>query len=259
LDINGIKSMKLDDFVADADKYSRLWILAPNPVFSVSGDIDLASAMAKIGDVVYLSQYDDETAYHSNWTVPACHPLESWGDVRAMDGTYSVCQPTIAPLLGGKTASELLVMLAGLSVDDLPANVVISDTAPKLFGTDTTVKRSNEQLANLRKMREALHAGFLASSESKLCQRASGAGSCGPTEGGSGWIGQGPQLLATGHSAIVRDGDFEFGSIGLAKRHCLRRASWEQWMVARMSASGHQVDMGQRCDLLSCDGRRTGA
>jgi len=91
-DINGIKSMKLDDFVVDAleSKYSRLWILAPNPVFSVSGDVDLAQAMTKIDDVVYLSNYDDETAYYSHWTVPACHPLESWGDVRAVDGTYSV-------------------------------------------------------------------------------------------------------------------------------------------------------------------------
>ncbi len=171
-DINGVKSMKLDDFVVDAleSKYSRLWILAPNPVFSVSGDVDLAQAMTKIDDVVYLSNYDDETAYYSHWTVPACHPLESWGDVRAMDGTYSVCQPTIAPLMGGKTATELLVMLAGLSVDSLPANVVISDTAEKLFGTDTTVSRTPEQLANIRKMREALHAGFLAGSESKLFQ-----------------------------------------------------------------------------------------
>lgn len=173
-DINGIKSMKLDDFVVDAleSKYSRLWILAPNPVFSVSGDVDLAQAMTKIDDVVYLSNYDDETAYYSHWTVPACHPLESWGDVRAMDGTYSVCQPTIAPLMGGKTATELLVMLAGLSVDSLPANVVISDTADKLFGTDTTVSRTPEQLANIRKMREVLHAGFLAGSESKLFQGA---------------------------------------------------------------------------------------
>ena len=173
-DINGIKSMKLDDFVVDAleSKYSRLWILAPNPVFSVSGDVDLAQAMTKIDDVVYLSNYDDETAYYSHWTVPACHPLESWGDVRAVDGTYSVCQPTIAPLMGGKTATELLVMLAGLSVDSLPANVVISDTAEKLFGTDTTVSRTLDQLANIRKMREALHAGFLAGSESKLFQGA---------------------------------------------------------------------------------------
>ncbi len=173
-DINGIKSMKLDDFVVDAleSKYSRLWIMAPNPVFSVSGDVDLAQAMTKIDDVVYLSNYDDETAYYSHWTVPACHPLESWGDVRAMDGTYSVCQPTIAPLMGGKTATELLVMLAGLSVDSLPANVVISDTAEKLFGTDTTVSRTPEQLASIRKMREALHAGFLAGSESKLFQGA---------------------------------------------------------------------------------------
>jgi len=169
-DINGIKSMKLDDFVVEASNYNRLWVLAPNPVYTVSGDVDLSGAMATIGDVVYLSQYDDETAYFANWTVPANHPLESWGDVRAMDGTYSVCQPTIAPLLGGKTATELLVMLAGLSVDALPANVVTADTAEKLFGTDTTVKRSPEQLANLRKMREALHAGFLPGSESKLFQ-----------------------------------------------------------------------------------------
>ena len=167
-DINGVKTIKLDDFVADAANYSRLWVLAPNPVFSVSGDIDLGSAMSQIGDVVYLSQYDDETAYFANWTIPACHPLESWGDVRALDGTYSICQPTIAPLLGGKTAAELLVMLAGLSVEELPSSVVLSETAEKLFGTDTTVKRTAEQLANVRKMREALHAGFLASSEAKL-------------------------------------------------------------------------------------------
>ena len=171
-DINGIKSMKLDDFVVDASesKYNRLWVLAPNPVFSVAGDVDLAGAMTKIADVVYLSNYDDETAYYARWTVPGCHPLESWGDVRAMDGTYSICQPTIAPLLGGKTATELLVMLAGLSIDSLPADVVIADTAEKLFGTDTTVQRKPEQLTNIRKMREALHAGFLAGSESKLFQ-----------------------------------------------------------------------------------------
>ena len=169
-DINGIPSMKLDDFVAAAPNYNRLWILAPNPVFTAAGDVNLAVAMQQIGDVVYLSQYDDETAYYANWTVPASHPLESWGDVRALDGTYSICQPTIAPLLGGKTPAELLVMLAGLSVESLPSNVVIAETADKLFGTDTTVPRTSEQLANLRKMRESLHAGFVEGSESKQFQ-----------------------------------------------------------------------------------------
>ena len=169
-DINGIPSMKLDDFVAAAPNYNRLWILAPNPVFTAAGDVNLAVAMQQIGDVVYLSQYDDETAYYANWTVPASHPLESWGDVRALDGTYSICQPTIAPLLGGKTPAELLVMLAGLPVESLPSNVVIAETADKLFGTDTTVPRTSEQLANLRKMRESLHAGFVEGSESKQFQ-----------------------------------------------------------------------------------------
>jgi molybdopterin-containing oxidoreductase family iron-sulfur binding subunit len=172
-DINSIKSMKLDDFVVDVlekSSFKSLWVLAPNPVFSVSGDVDLSGAMKKIADVVYLSHYDDETAYYANWTVPANHPLESWGDVRATDGTLSICQPTIAPLLGGKTATELLAMLAGLSAESLPGNVIIAETAEKLFGKDTAVKRSNEQIANLRKMREALHAGFVAGSESKLYQ-----------------------------------------------------------------------------------------
>ena len=30
--------------------------------------------------------------------MPQAHFLESWGDVRSFDGTYSIVQPTIAPL-----------------------------------------------------------------------------------------------------------------------------------------------------------------
>jgi molybdopterin-containing oxidoreductase family iron-sulfur binding subunit len=44
--------------------------------------------------------------------VPAAHPLEAWGDVRAYDGTTSVVQPLIAPLYGGHSAHELLAALS---------------------------------------------------------------------------------------------------------------------------------------------------
>jgi molybdopterin-containing oxidoreductase family iron-sulfur binding subunit len=172
-DILPVKSMKLDDFVNNAQEFGKLWILAPNPVFTVSGDVPLAKAIEQIGDVVYLSHYDDETARSSRWTVPAAHPLESWGDVRAVDGTYGICQPTIAPLLGGKTAAELLVMLAGLTVDSLPPEVVIAETAPRLFGnepigTAPAGKTEASVIASLRKYREALHAGFMPGTEAKL-------------------------------------------------------------------------------------------
>jgi molybdopterin-containing oxidoreductase family iron-sulfur binding subunit len=39
------------------------------------------------------------------------HYLESWGDVRAYDGTASLVQPLIAPLYQGKTATEVLAAM----------------------------------------------------------------------------------------------------------------------------------------------------
>src|SRR5204862_226918 len=41
------------------------------------------------------------------------HYLEAWGDTRAYDGTASIVQPLIAPLYNGKSAYELLSLLAG--------------------------------------------------------------------------------------------------------------------------------------------------
>lgn len=50
------------------------------------------------------------TARAASWHIPAAHYLESWGDVRTRDGTYSIVQPMIQPLYDG--ASELEVTLA---------------------------------------------------------------------------------------------------------------------------------------------------
>jgi molybdopterin-containing oxidoreductase family iron-sulfur binding subunit len=38
----------------------------------------------------HLGLYDDETALLCHWHVPEAHYLESWGDVRAHDGTVSL-------------------------------------------------------------------------------------------------------------------------------------------------------------------------
>ena len=42
---------------------------------------------------IHLGLYDDETAQLCHWHVPEAHCLESWGDLRAFDGTATIQQP----------------------------------------------------------------------------------------------------------------------------------------------------------------------
>jgi len=54
------------------------------------------------------------------------HYLESWSDARAYDGTVSIVQPLIEPLYGGKSAHEVITILAGQS--DLARTTLCSST-----------------------------------------------------------------------------------------------------------------------------------
>ena len=88
-----------------------LIILSGNPVYTAPADLRLAQRMERVSFRVHLGLYEDETSAVCHWHIPEAHYLESWGDVRAPDGTVSIVQPLIAPLFGGKTASECLAIL----------------------------------------------------------------------------------------------------------------------------------------------------
>ncbi len=105
----------LRELVADmnAGKVQTLVIIGGNPVYSAPADLDFAGALKKVYWKAYLGLYSDETARQCVWTVPEAHYLESWGDVRAFDGTVTLVQPLIAPLYGGKTALEVIATLGG--------------------------------------------------------------------------------------------------------------------------------------------------
>src|ERR1700680_1082344 len=105
----------LRELVTDmnAGKVDSLFIFGGNPVYSAPVDLDFASALKKVAWRGYLGLHPDETAVQCLWHVPEAHYLESWGDVRAFDGTVSFVQPLIAPLYGGKSALEVLATLAG--------------------------------------------------------------------------------------------------------------------------------------------------
>jgi len=97
----------------DAGKVELLIILGGNPVFSAPADLKFAERLAKVPLAVYHGLYVDETANLCHWQLADTHPLESWGDARAYDGTVTLIQPLIAPLYEGHSVYELVSALAG--------------------------------------------------------------------------------------------------------------------------------------------------
>lgn len=62
---------------------------------------------------VHIGHLPDSTAKQAALHIPAAHYLESWGDVRAADGTYSIVQPMIQALYDGASQIEVLLALLG--------------------------------------------------------------------------------------------------------------------------------------------------
>ena len=103
-----------------------LVIIGGNPVYTAPADLDFGAAMDRVATSVHLGLYQDETAHHATWHVPETHSLESWSDARAYDGTATILQPLIRPFYGGRSAHELLALLAG--DPDATAHDLVRDT-----------------------------------------------------------------------------------------------------------------------------------
>ena len=116
IEANPVNQMQsLRDLVSDIDAghVDVLLIFGGNPVFSAPADLQFAKKLLNVGLRIHLGAYDDETAELCHWHIPEAHYLESWGDIRAFDGTVSIIQPLIAPLYDGRTAHELLAVVMG--------------------------------------------------------------------------------------------------------------------------------------------------
>jgi MoCo/4Fe-4S cofactor protein with predicted Tat translocation signal len=96
-------------------KVDLLLILGGNPAYDAPADVEFASTLKSnaVGLKMYLGTHRNETAELCQWHVPEATYLESWSDARAYDGTVSIVQPLIEPLYRGKTAHELIAVLAG--------------------------------------------------------------------------------------------------------------------------------------------------
>ena len=84
-----------------------------NPAYDGPADADLPAALGRAKTLIHAGLYRDETARLAHWHLPLAHYLESWSDLRGLDGTASIVQPLLAPLHGGIEAVTLLGRLTG--------------------------------------------------------------------------------------------------------------------------------------------------
>ena len=144
------ETVSIKDLAASAasGKIESLLILGDNPGFTAPGDVKLLDAISKVANTIYLGEYDDETAEKCAWSLPLAHPLESWGDCISDEGVYGVCQPQILPLLGGKSAIELIAIM--LEADEIQGRDIVRRTADSVAGSSLSE----------RQWRKLLHDGF---------------------------------------------------------------------------------------------------
>jgi Fe-S-cluster-containing dehydrogenase component len=101
----------------EAGTVSHLVLADVNPAYDAPGDLAMAELIRRVPFSLHLGLYADETAQLCTLHVPMAHPLESWGDLRAPDGTVGLVQPVLAPLTGGITPHELVAHLSGTPSD----------------------------------------------------------------------------------------------------------------------------------------------
>ncbi len=96
-----------------AHRVETLVIIGANPAYDGPGDLRLGDLIAAVPFSMHLGLHADETAMRCRWRLPMSHPLESWSDLRAFEGTASIVQPLIRPLYDSRTAHELFAILRG--------------------------------------------------------------------------------------------------------------------------------------------------
>ena len=95
-----------------AGRVDTLVVIEANPLYAAPPALDFAAAMARVPLSVVATTVPNETSAAATWQVPLSHPLESWDDPRAPDGTVSIAQPLIRPIHDSRSAIELVDLIA---------------------------------------------------------------------------------------------------------------------------------------------------
>ena len=115
----GASDKDINEFINDSLKSGNiktLIIAGTNPVYHLPSSLSAKEALSKVEYIVSLNDRIDETGKLSHAILPSNHFLESWGDVEAIQGIYSLIQPVIRPLYETKSFEDRLIQLAGGSL-----------------------------------------------------------------------------------------------------------------------------------------------
>lgn len=106
--------------VADmnAGKVGAVIFMDSNPVYFYSQSKSLTDGLAKVGLKVSLSDREDETATLCEVIASSNNFLESWGDSNALNGYYTLVQPTINPIYNTRQAEMSLLKWADSTTQD---------------------------------------------------------------------------------------------------------------------------------------------
>jgi len=108
-----------------AGAVDTLVVTAWNPLHTAPAELGFRASFPKVKNSVVLAYREDETVQAARFRLARAHVLESWGDLRARDGTATIVQPLISPLVECATEVELLAAFAGLA--DRAAYRIVKD------------------------------------------------------------------------------------------------------------------------------------
>jgi Fe-S-cluster-containing dehydrogenase component len=117
-----------------AGAVTHLIILGANPVQDAPAALGFGAALGRVRFTLHAGMWPDETARRCHWHVPLRHPLESWGDSRAFDGTPAIRQPVTRPVV--ETARDEVSILAALLGAPLTAHAAVAATWRDAWGED---------------------------------------------------------------------------------------------------------------------------
>jgi len=94
-----------------------LLLYGVNPAYDFPDAARFARGLASVALTISFADRLDETASLAHAVCPDHHFLEAWNDAEAVTGSFSLAQPTIAPLLDTRAAQDSLLTWLGKEPD----------------------------------------------------------------------------------------------------------------------------------------------